>query len=126
MSVSADTRRAFGLAALLAGVGSTHFVMPKFFDAMIPEPLPGTPRMWTYGVGAVEIVTAAAVVAPPTRRFGGLVAAALFAAVLPGDVKLAIDARKSDSRAFQVGTILRLPLQAPLIAWALKVRSSAR
>jgi uncharacterized membrane protein len=66
------------------------------------------------------------VVAPPTRRFGGLVAAALFAAVLPGDVKLAIDARKSDSRAFQVGTILRLPLQAPLIAWALKVRSSAR
>jgi uncharacterized membrane protein len=45
--------------------------------------------------------------------------------VLPANVKVAIDARNSDSTAYQLGTILRLPLQAPLIAWALKVRSSA-
>jgi uncharacterized membrane protein len=64
--------------------------------------------------------------APPTRRVGGLAAAGLFAAVLPGNIKMAIDARKSDSAAYRAGTILRLPMQAPLIAWALKVRSSAR
>jgi uncharacterized membrane protein len=124
--VSADSRRAFGLAALLAGAGATHFLVPKFYDAMIPELLPGTPRMWTYGSAVVEIATAAAVVAPPTRRVGGLAAAGLFAAVLPGNIKMAIDARKSDSAAYRAGTILRLPMQAPLIAWALKVRGSAR
>jgi uncharacterized membrane protein len=123
--VSADTRRALALAALLGGVGTTHFAFPKFYDAMIPELLPGTARTWTYGAGAVELVTAAALVLPPTRGLGGLAAAGLFAGVLPADVKMAIDARKSDSMAFRVGTMLRLPLQAPLIAWALKVRKAA-
>jgi uncharacterized membrane protein len=126
LAVSADNRRAVALAALLAGAGTTHFAVPKFYDAMIPEPLPGTPRMWTYGAGAVEIMTAAAVVVPRTRRTGGLAAALLFAAVLPGNIKMALDARKSDSAAFRIGTLLRLPMQWPLIAWALKVRDSAR
>ena len=124
--MSADNRRAVALAALLAGAGTTHFAVPKFYDAMIPEPLPGTPRMWTYGTGGVEIVTAAAVLVPRTRRTGGLAAALLFAGVLPGNIKMALDARKSDSAAFKIGTLLRLPMQWPLIAWALKVRDSAR
>lgn len=124
--MSAETRRALSLAALLAGAGATHFAFPKFYDAMIPEPLPGTPRMWTYGSAVVEIATATAVALPATRRHGGLAAAALFAAVLPGNIKMAVDARKSDSTAYRVGTILRLPLQAPLIAWGLKVSKSAR
>jgi uncharacterized membrane protein len=125
IAVSADTRRALGLAALLAGAGATHFAVPKFYDAMIPEPLPGTPRMWTYGAAVVEFATATAIVVPRTRRTGGLAAAVLFATVLPGNVKMAVDARRSDSTAYRVGTILRLPMQLPLIAWALKVRRQA-
>jgi uncharacterized membrane protein len=125
-AVSADTRRALSLSAFLGSAGTMHFVVPKFYDAMIPEPLPGTPRMWTYGSGVAEIVTAAAILAPRTRRAGGLAAALLFAAVLPGNIKMAIDARKSDSTAFRLGTILRLPMQAPLITWAMKVRNRAR
>jgi uncharacterized membrane protein len=125
VAVSADTRRALRLSAFLATAGSMHFVAPKFYDAMIPEPLPGTPRMWTYGSGVAEIVTAAAVLAPRTRRAGGLAAAWMFAAWLPGNIKMAVDARRSDSTAFRVGTLLRLPLQWPLIAWALKVRAGA-
>jgi uncharacterized membrane protein len=125
-AVSADTRRALSLSAFLGSAGTMHFVVPKFYDAMIPEPLPGTPRMWTYGSGVAEIATAAAILAPRTRRVGGLAAALLFAAVLPGNIKMAVDARKSDSTAFRVGTILRLPMQAPLITWAMKVRSTAR
>jgi uncharacterized membrane protein len=123
--VSADNRRAVGLAALLGGAGVTHFAVPKFYDAMIPEVLPGTPRMWTYGSAVVELATAGALLAPPTRRLGGLAAAGLFAAVLPGNIKMAIDARKSDSMPYRAGTLLRLPMQAPLILWALKVRRSA-
>jgi uncharacterized membrane protein len=125
-AVSADNRRALALSAFLAAAGTMHFVVPKFYDAMIPEPLPGTPRAWTYGSGVVELATATAIVVPRTRRAGGLAAALMFAGWLPGNIKMALDARNSDSMAFRIGTILRLPLQAPLIRWALKVRRSAR
>ena len=116
---AADTRRALALSAFLGSAGAMHFVVPKFYDAMIPEPCPGSRRTWTYGSGVAEIGVAAAIVLPRTRRSGGLAAALLFAGVLPGNVKMALDARKSDSAAFRAGTILRLPMQLPLIGWAL-------
>ena len=121
----ASSTSAVGLATLLAGAGTNHFVFPGIYDAMIPEMLPGTPRTWTVGTGAAELAVAGAVLMPRTRRLGGLAAAVLFAGVLPGNVKQAVEARHSDSTAFRVGTLLRLPLQAPLIAWALRVRSQA-
>jgi uncharacterized membrane protein len=124
-SVPNRTRSALGLGVLLAGAGVTHFAAPKFYDAMIPAALPGEPRMWTYGSAVAELAVAAAVVAPRTRRLGGLAAAALFTGVLPANVKMAIDARGSDSAAYRAGTILRLPVQLPLIGWALKVSRSA-
>lgn len=122
----AETATALGLAGLLAGAGATHFAVPAIYDAMIPEPLPGSPRTWTYGTGVVELAAAAAVAAPATRRVGALAAVLLFAGVLPANVKMAVDARKSDSAAYRAGTILRLPLQLPLIGWALRVRNTAR
>ncbi|MDT4918188.1 MAG: hypothetical protein QOI15_2454 [Pseudonocardiales bacterium] len=122
----ADTRRALALSAFLGSAGAMHFVVPKFYDAMIPEPLPGPPRTWTYGSGIAEIGVAAAVLVPQTRRLGASAAALLFAAVLPGNIKMALDARRSDSAAFRAGTILRLPMQLPLITWSLKVRRAAR
>ena len=70
----------------------------------------------------MELAVGVAVVTPRTRRWGALAAAGLFTAVLPGNVKMALDARRSDSAAYRAGTVLRLPLQAPLIAWALRVR----
>jgi uncharacterized membrane protein len=121
-----DTRRALSLSVFLGCAGALHFVMPKFYDAMIPEPLPGSPRTWTYGSGVAEIAVAGAVLVPRTRRAGGLAAAVMFTAWLPGNIKMALDARRSDSAAFRAGTILRLPLQLPLIAWALRVRRGAR
>jgi uncharacterized membrane protein len=123
--VSGSQFEALGLAALLAGAGATHFAVPAFYDVMIPEVLPGEPRVWTYGSGAAEVAVAAALVSRRTRRAGGLAAALLFAGVLPGNVKMALDARRSDSRAFRAGTVLRLPLQLPLIVWALRVRGGA-
>jgi uncharacterized membrane protein len=123
---AADTRRAVALSMFLGGAGVTHFAAPKFYDVMIPEQLPGAPRTWTYGSGVAEIAVATAVLVPRTRRAGGLAAALLFAGVLPGNVKQALDARRSDSTAFRIGTLLRLPMQVPLIAWAMKVRATAR
>ncbi|WP_375478908.1 hypothetical protein [uncultured Jatrophihabitans sp.] len=117
---------AVALGGLLVGAGATHFAFPAFYDPMIPRQLPGKPRTWTYGSGVVEIAVATAVLARRTRRHGALAAALLFTGVLPANIKMAIDARGSDSAAYRAGTILRVPLQAPLIGWALRVRRRAR
>lgn len=112
------------LAGLLAGAGATHFLAPGFYDRMIPEALPGSPRAWTLGSGVVELAVAASVAHPRTRRVGALTAAALFVAVFPGNVKMALDA---DSTGERFATYARLPLQLPLVAWAWAVsRASGR
>ncbi|MEU8236686.1 hypothetical protein AB0C07_00400 [Actinoplanes missouriensis] len=113
-------RDAAGLAALLATTGVLHFAVPKPFDRIVPRALPGSPRTWTYLSGVAELAVAAAVAHPRTRRAGGLAAAALFAAVFPANVTMAADWRHASParRAIAYG---RLPLQAPLIAWAWRV-----
>ncbi|AUG82079.1 membrane protein [Kitasatospora sp. MMS16-BH015] len=117
-------RAPLALAALLGTAGVLHFAKPAFFDPLVPEQLPGGPRFWTHLSGAAELAVAAAVAVPATRRTGGLAAAALFTAVFPGNLKMAHDwrTRSAAERAVAYG---RLPLQVPLVVWALKVRRSA-
>jgi uncharacterized membrane protein len=116
----AATRR---LVTLLAGAGATHFLVPKPYDALVPRRLPGKPRTWTYLSGVAELACAAAVAHPRTRKAGALASAGLFAAVFPANVKMARDWRDKPlpMRAVAYG---RLPLQAPLVLWALKVARS--
>jgi uncharacterized membrane protein len=117
---------AASLATFLATAGSTHFLFPKFYDAMIPPALPGIPRSWTYGSGVAEVVVGASVAFPRTRRTGGLAAALLFIAVLPGNIQMALDAFGQQRTAGEKAVLLaRLPVQLPLIAWGLRVRRSA-
>ncbi|TDC83944.1 hypothetical protein [Actinomadura sp. 7K507] len=117
----ADSSRASRrLATLMAGMGALHLIAPKPFDALIPERLPGRPRTWTHLSGAAELACAAAVAYPRTRKAGALATAGLMAAVYPANVKMARDWRDKPlpMRAAAYG---RLPLQAPLIGWALHV-----
>jgi len=104
------------LAGLLAGAGVLHFVRPEFYDAMIP-PFLGSPRTWTYASGVAELAVAAAVALPSTRRRGALAAAVLLVAVFPANVYMAIDPGDLPRWA----AIVRLPLQIPLVVWALRV-----
>jgi len=122
--MATSQRPAHLLAGVLGFMGVLHFAVPKPFDRLIPRSLPGSRRAWTYGSGVAELTVAAAVAAPRTRRLGGLAAALLFVGVFPGNVKMAVDARRAPlpQRAIAFG---RLPLQWPLIAWALKVRDRA-
>ena len=108
------------LAALLAGAGVTHFAVPGPYVAIVPRQLPGSPRAWTYVSGAAELAVAAAITSRRTRRWGGLGTAALFAAVFPANVQMAVDWRHRPAplRAIAYG---RLPLQIPLIRLALRV-----
>ena len=110
------------LVGVLAGVGTLHLVHPEPFDELVPEAL-GDPRWWTYASGAAEITGAALLAWPRTRRFGGWWTAALLVAVFPGNVKAALDGGMRNAPApldSAAAAWIRLPLQLPLVAWALR------
>ena len=112
---------ATALAVLLTVTGVLHLVASAPFDAIVPRSLPGGPRVWTLASGLAELGVAAAVAVPRTRRLGAAAAAGIFVAVFPANVTLARDwsGRSVAARAVAYG---RLPLQVPLVAWALAVR----
>ncbi|MEU7927666.1 hypothetical protein [Micromonospora sp. NPDC049801] len=116
---------AVALAGLLAAAGVTHLLRPGYYDPIVPRTLPGPARLWTYASGVAELTVAAAVAHPASRRAGGRAAAALFVAVLPANVKMAVDwrHRRPTRRAIAYG---RVPLQVPLIWWALRVARATR
>jgi uncharacterized membrane protein len=120
-------RRIYLLTALLFGAGTTHFVIPEQYDKIVPPVLPGEARTYTYVSGVAEIVIAAALAFPRTRRLGGLLAALLFVAVFPANVQMAADALRNPKAPLplKVISVLRLPLQVPLVTTALKIRRAA-
>jgi uncharacterized membrane protein len=114
------------LAALLAGSGVLHLQRPAPFAAIVPRPL-GDPLPWVYGSGVTELACAAGLAATRTRRGAALATAALLVAVYPANVQMALTALRSPraSGAYRAVTLARLPLQLPLILWALSVRRRA-
>ncbi|CAA9430715.1 MAG: Cytoplasmic membrane protein FsxA [uncultured Pseudonocardia sp.] len=118
-------RPAHALAALLLTAAVGHAARPGFFDAMVPRRLPGRARTWTYASGLAEAAVGVAVAAPRTRRLGGFAAAALFLAVFPANVKMARDAANAPA-AVRAAVYGRLPLQVPLVVWAVRVARAAR
>lgn len=79
--------------------------------------------MWTYVSGAAELAVAALVAVPRTRRLGGALALALFVAVFPANIQMAVDwsDRSWGQRLIAYG---RLPLQVPLIWLVVRVYRS--
>lgn len=111
---------AYRLGALLLGMGTLHFVAPKPFDSVVPAELPGSQRFYTYASGVGELATGALLLAPRTRKFGALSAAALFIAVFPANINM-VRLWKDKPLFMRLGAIARLPLQIPMITAALKV-----
>lgn len=114
-------RTAAALAVVLGGAGVTHFLRPRTYDRIVPEALP--PRLTTLLSGVAELGIAAGLAVPGTRRAAGWAAGALFLAVFPANVKMAKDLLDSprSSRTMRLVSVLRLPLQAPLVWWAARV-----
>ncbi len=114
---------ALGLVALLGGAGLTHFTNPGFYEPIVPRRL-GSPRAWVLGSGVVELAAAALVARRRTRRLGGFLAAATLVGVFPANIKAALNggmAHLDPPMNSPAVAWLRLPLQAPMIGWALRV-----
>jgi uncharacterized membrane protein len=121
-------RRALSLAGLIGSAGVMHFVQPEFFDAVVPDWMPGSKRTTTYVSGVVELIGAALLVRPSTRRAGGWWCAATFVGVFPANIQAALDGGMKDmDPPFDSAAVawLRLPLQFPLITWSVRVAREA-
>ena len=113
------------MAGALVGMGILHFVKPGPFENIVPKVLPRK-RELVYASGVAEVAVGAMMLDPRTRRWGGLGAVALLAAVFPANVQMTADALASTRapRWYKLGTIARLPLQAPMIRIAVKAARS--
>jgi uncharacterized membrane protein len=111
------------LAALLLGAGVLHFVATPSYERIVPRVLgPGNARTLVLVSGAAEIAAGALLIPPRTRRFGAGLAAVLFVVVFPANVQMALDGG-IEGAGFPLDSPvvawLRLPLQVPLVWWAL-------
>lgn len=139
MSALAPTQSTVGrgMAIMLLLTGAGHFIVPGPVDALVPPFLPGEPRLWTYLSGAAEIVIALMLLAPLSKKiagqsirlWGAYSAFALFVAVFPANINMAI-AWSSRDMPEPLFAFARLPLQFGLFYWAwalakdIKIKSS--
>ena len=109
----------WALAGAMALAGVMHFARPRFFLRIMPDWVPFH-RAVVAGSGVVEIALAFALPFAATRPASAFALIALFVAVFPANVHMALHAR-----ALKVSPAIawgRLPFQALLIAWAWWVR----
>jgi uncharacterized membrane protein len=103
--------------------GIVHLVRPRTFEPLMPRWVPAH-REVIYGSGVAELLCAAGLVLPATRRAAGMASAAVLVGVFPGNVKMAVDASRTSNRRFQAAAYARLPLQLPMIRGALRAGRS--
>lgn len=108
----------FLIGAFLAS-GTVHLVKPGIWEPLMPSWVPAHREVILYS-GVAEILCAAGMALPPTRRIAGRASAALLAAVYVGNVKMAVDASRTDNTALKAAAYGRLPLQFPMIRAALR------
>jgi len=114
-----------GMALMLLVTGSAHLIAPGAFNELIPDFLPGAPVLWTYLSGLAELVVAILLLAPfrtkfagkPLRLWGAYLALAVFIAVYPANINMAVEWSSRDMPE-PLFAYLRLPLQFGLFYWA--------
>ncbi len=118
-----------GLTALIGGSGVLHFVVPRSYQRIVPAPLVEWRGSVVAVSGAAEIMCALLLLMPRTRRVGAWATAALLIVVFPANVQMALDGGYPDApfpANSAVGAWLRLPLQVPLVWWALSFTRAPR
>jgi uncharacterized membrane protein len=107
------------LAAFYLVAGALHFARPRVYEAIMPDVLPAK-RALVHASGAAEIAGGAGVLHPRTRVAAGWWLIATLVAIFPANVHMAVHADRYPRIPAPL-LWLRLPLQAPLIAWAWRV-----
>lgn len=106
-------RRLTALQAIVGlsfvGVGSSHFIIEKFFVSIVPKGLPN-PKALVQISGVAEIAGGLGVLIPGTRRLAGKGLLTLLWAVFPANINMAVNSEKfKNIPAWSLW--VRLPLQ---------------
>lgn len=112
------SRTARGVAAAFTVSGVLHLVRPQTFAPAMPSYLPRERHHdLIVASGVAELVCAAGLAVPATRRLAGMASAALLVGVFPANVQMAVDAVGSSRAkpAVKAAMLARLPLQWPMI-----------
>ena len=113
-----------GVVFIVAGI--LHFVMPKFYLAIMPDYLP-RPLLLVYVSGVFEMLGGAGLLVPATRTAAAVGLILLLLAVLPANVEMLRLAQQRDaSPMFQAACWIRLPLQPLLMWWVWRVSQAGR
>lgn len=100
-------RTGTGLAFM--AIGTMHFVIEKFFIAIVPKSLPN-PRLLVQVSGVAEIAGGLGLLIPSTRRLAGKGLLLLLVSVFPANINMAVNAEKFKN--FPAWSLwARLPLQ---------------
>ncbi|MFG3258268.1 hypothetical protein [Streptomyces sp. NPDC048172] len=108
---------AVALASLLIGSGVAHFVVPRYFRALVPEWV-GHAGPVVAVSGVADLVVGGALCVPQWREGGAWAAAVLITAYLPSHVDALRHARPAWALA-------RLTVNLGYIGWAVAVALTA-
>jgi uncharacterized membrane protein len=100
---------------VMAAAGINHFVMPRTYEAIMPDYLPAH-RELVYASGVAELGSALATMHPRTRRAGGWALIATLVAVFPANLHMALHPERYRNIP-EAALWARLPLQLGIIAW---------
>tara|TARA_R110002111_G_scaffold217632_1_gene279967 strand:- start:122 stop:490 length:369 start_codon:yes stop_codon:yes gene_type:complete len=95
--------------------GINHFRNPNFYAPMMPPYLPATKAL-IYISGFFEILGGIGVALPSLGKAAGWGLIALLIAVIPAHIHMLMNPESFDTVPFWV-LIVRMPMQAVLIAW---------
>ena len=106
------------LAGVMTFVGVMHFVSPRGFVKIVPKWLPAPAALVAIS-GVFEIMGGVGLLIPATQRIAAWGLVALFIAVFPANVNMAVNRIPLGKKPMPVWALwARLPLQAVFIAWA--------
>jgi uncharacterized membrane protein len=119
MMPAVPPRRVLRLGLFWLAAGTLHFLRPRVYEAIVPDAFRDK-RAVVYASGAAELAGGAGVLHPATRRLAGCWLIATCLAIFPANVHMALHPERY--RGIPRPLLwLRLPLQAPLAAWAWRV-----
>jgi uncharacterized membrane protein len=107
--------RLFGPFFVFAGI--MHFVIPRTYEAIVPDYLPAH-RELVQASGVAEIAGGLGVMHPRTRRLASWWSIATLVAVFPANLHMALHPDKYKVPGGRAALYGRLPVQLLFIAWA--------
>jgi uncharacterized membrane protein len=119
MTSTALTKDISALSGIFAVSGALHLINPEVNEPIMPDVVPAH-REVIWASGVAELLCAAGLLHPRTRRAAGWASAALLLAVYPANIKMASDLKDSRRTGLKGAAFARLPLQLPMIRSALR------